>query len=228
MHEDFNSLEQRYFAVRKRFDDAIQSAGRKDEKIELIAISKFHGAEKIRCLYELGQRHFGESYIQEALQKQEELKDLADIVWHMVGHVQSRKAGDVLTLFSYVHSLDSVKLAKTFAKKVEKNNKLKAFIQVNIGHEEQKSGVLPENLQEFIDDLKVDNIIDKFDLQGLMCIPPIDGQHNNFFVQLKKLQESLSFKLPYLSMGMSDDFEDAILHGANFVRIGSDIFGPRK
>ena len=143
---------------------------------------------------------------------------------HMIGKLQTNKVKFVIPLFDYIHSLDSDKLAEKISIEQKKNNKnLKIFIQVNIGDENQKSGIKIENLNNFYK--KCVNDLD-LNIVGLMCIPPKDSSPNNYFLKMSEITKSFKFK--ELSMGMSSDYIEAINHGATFVRIGSKIFGKRS
>ena len=176
-------------------------------------------------LIEHGHTNFGENKIQEALDKWLSIKDeYPNINLHMIGKLQSNKAKYLLPLFDYLHSLDNLKLAKKIAEQEKKNKKkLKIFIQVNIGDESQKNGVALNYLEEFyficVKELKL-NII------GLMCLPPNDENVDNYFSKMQKLNKK--FGLTELSLGMSNDYLNAIEYGSTFVRIGSKIFGDRS
>ena len=191
----------------------------------IIAVTKTFSTDIIKPLIDYGHIHYGENKVQEAMKKWTKLKDTyKDIKLHMIGKLQSNKVKFVIPLFDYVHSLDNFKLAEKISleqKKLGKN--LKIFIQVNIGKEDQKSGVNKEDVNDFykkcVNDFGLDII-------GLMCIPPVDSNINDFFSLMNKLNKSLGLK--HLSMGMSSDYLDASNHGATFVRIGSKIFGKRS
>ena len=191
----------------------------------IIAVTKTFSKDIIKPLIDYGHIHYGENKVQEAMKKWTKLKDTyKDIKLHMIGKLQSNKVKFVIPLFDYVHSLDNFKLAEKISleqKKLGKN--LKIFIQVNIGKEDQKSGVNKEDVNDFykkcVNDFGLDII-------GLMCIPPVDSNINDFFSLMNKLNKSLGLK--HLSMGMSSDYLDASNHGATFVRIGSKIFGKRS
>ena len=180
--------------------------------------------KEIKPLINHGHIHFGENKVQESVEKWTDVKRSSqNIKLHMIGKLQTNKVRYVIPLFDYIHSLDNLKLAEKISVEQKKRNKyLKIFIQVNIGHEQQKSGIDPKNLKEFyntcISDLKLDII-------GLMCIPPQDGDVKKYFTHMLDLKNSLDLK--ELSMGMSSDYIKAIEYGATFVRIGSKIFGNR-
>jgi len=189
-------------------------------KANLIVVTKNQNFEKINHLIIEGHKDFGENKVQEAkLKWQDFLKNNSDIRLHFIGKLQSNKIKGIGELFQFVHSLDSLKNAELLAKEeVRSSKKLKYFIQVNIAKEIQKSGIQEEDLNELITFCrKVDlNVI------GLMCIPPVIGNSSVLFKRLQQL--SSNYFLKELSMGMSNDYKDAISNGATYVRIGSSIF----
>ena len=195
------------------------------QKAKIIAVSKTFSAENIVPLLEYGHRHFGENKVQEALLKWPDLKErYKNINLHMIGKLQTNKVKFLFPHFDYVHSLDSIKLAEKISKEELKNKKkLKIFIQVNLGSENQKNGVSISELP-----VLYQKSIKKFDLNiiGLMCIPPKDGSASDYFKELKNLNKQLN--LNELSMGMSQDYLDAANVGATYLRIGSEIFGSRS
>jgi hypothetical protein len=195
------------------------------QKAKIIAVSKTFSAENIVPLLEYGHRHFGENKVQEALLKWPDLKErYKNINLHMIGKLQTNKVKFLFPNFDYVHSLDSIKLAEKISKEELKNKKkLKIFIQVNLGSENQKNGVSISELPTLYQ-----QSIKKFDLNiiGLMCIPPKDGSASDYFKELKNLNKQLN--LNELSMGMSQDYLDAVNVGATYLRIGSEIFGSRS
>ena len=233
-------LHDRYARVLDRIDAACAAAGRPRESVRLIAVSKLHPAASLAEVAAAGQIDFGENYVQEALQKRQDL--LADpatsalcagIRWHMIGHVQSRKAPLVAGAFSLVHTLDSRKLADAIERRLAENNQRQPVLfEVNVGGESQKSGVMTVDLLELAD--YVLESCPHLEVQGLMCLPPVfdagDAARPHFAL-LRELRDSLRTRLglplPELSMGMSGDFEGAVAEGATMVRIGTDIFGPR-
>jgi pyridoxal phosphate enzyme (YggS family) len=187
----------------------------------LVAVTKFQSIEDMQVLYDLGVRDFGENKVQEAKNKWEEIKKKETYLnLHLIGKLQSNKAKDAFQIFDFIHTLDSEKLAKIFSN-LENNSekKIKYFIQVNIGHEPQKSGIELSKLEPFIKYCKHDL---KLNILGLMCLPPKDLDASIFFQNLKK--ENDKNLLQDLSMGMSSDYEDAIKFGATYLRIGSLIF----
>ncbi len=189
-------------------------------KANLIVVTKNQDFEKINHLIIEGHKDFGENKVQEAkLKWQDFLKNNFDIRLHFIGKLQSNKIKGIGELFQFIHSLDSIKNAELLAKEeIRSSKKLQYFIQVNIAKEIQKSGIQEEDLNELITFCrKVDlNVI------GLMCIPPVTGDSSVLFKRLQQLSSNYSLK--ELSMGMSNDYKDAIINGATYVRIGSSIF----
>ncbi len=233
-------LLERFHSVQDRLNAAIQGAGRTADEVQLIAVSKLHPASAIATVAQSGHAHFGENYVQEALQKLDDLKDFP-IHWHFIGHIQSKKAKDLAGRFDLIHTVGSEKLAEALHKALQK--KLDSgelaqergvqdiLIQVNVGNEPQKSGIAPEDLPALADLVLS---LPTLRLQGLMCLPPFfdDGEAARpFFAQLRTLRDALAARtgltLPHLSMGMSGDFVQAIEEGASLVRVGTDIFGAR-
>jgi len=192
--------------------------------INIIAVSKSFQYEHIKPLVDIGHNHFGENKIQEAKNKWSKVKDsIKTINLHMIGKLQSNKAKEAVNLFEYIHSVDNPKLASLLSKfENSLNKKRKYFIQVNIGREKQKSGIMIEQLDSFYTyctkELNL-NVI------GLMTIPPNDGNESVYFKNLMELNNSLG--LHEISMGMSGDYFEAIKYKSTFVRIGSAIFGER-
>ena len=193
-------------------------------KSNIIAVSKTFSMSEILPLVEYGHIHFGENKVQEAVDKWTAVKIKNNrLKLHMIGKLQTNKVKHVIPLFDYIHSLDNLKLAeKIFLEQERKKKNLKIFIQVNIGNETQKSGVLIDELDEFY---KLCKSRFRLNIIGLMCIPPTTGDMNIYFDTLKNLNTSLGLK--ELSMGMSSDFIVAVQNGATYVRIGSGIFGKR-
>ena len=194
-------------------------------KPEIIVVTKTFSINNIIPLLESGHIHYGENKIQEAEEKWFETKNhFKNLKLHLIGKLQTNKAKKAVKLFDYIHSLDNAKLAlKLFQYQKELNRNVKLFIQVNLASEQQKSGIMLNKLNEFYNyctkELSL-NII------GLMCLPPIDSDPIKYFDILKKKAEVL--KLKDLSMGMSSDFEEAIICGSTYLRLGSIIFGERK
>ena len=193
-------------------------------EVTLVAVSKTFSLNHIKPLIDFGHLDYGENKVQEAVNKWTDLLLLRnDLKLHMVGNVQTNKVEQVVKIFSYVHSLDSEKLADKFsAFQFKLNKKLKYFIQVNIGNESQKKGIDISLVPQFVKYCQ-ENL--NLNILGLMCIPPVNTSPDIFFSKLRELNDSFNFK--DLSMGMSSDFETAIKYGANYVRIGSSLFGDR-
>ncbi len=195
-----------------------------NKKITLVAVSKTFSLSHIKPLIDYGHQHYGENKVQEASSKWSDYMLSNDnIKLHMVGSVQSNKIESAVRIFSYIHSLDNEKAAYKFATAQKKFNKeLNYFIQVNVGDEAQKSGIKISLVNEFV---KFCQIELKLNIIGLMCIPPLNSSAEQFFNKLIELNEISNLKS--LSMGMSSDYELAIKHGANYIRIGSSLFGKR-
>ena len=194
------------------------------QNVKVIAVSKTFPIEAIMPLIEYGHLEYGENKVQEAITKWTDIK-LANpnIKLHLIGKLQTNKVKFVLKLFDYIHSVDTKKLAKKIAdEELKQNKKIKIFLQVNIGNEEQKSGINKDNLNDFY--LYCKNL--NLDVVGLMCIPPADDQSENFFKEMALLTKKLN--LLELSMGMSSDYIEAAKNSATYLRIGSNIFGKRS
>tara|TARA_B100000674_G_C37889342_1_gene938200 strand:+ start:814 stop:1464 length:651 start_codon:yes stop_codon:yes gene_type:complete len=188
---------------------------------DIIAVSKTFKLDHIMHLINHGHIHYGENKVQEAIEKWDKIKnEKSYLKLHLIGKLQTNKVKFAVKLFDYIHSLDSEKLAKKIAS--FENRNLKLFIQVNIGNEEQKSGIDIKDLLDFsklCEDLKL-NVI------GLMCIPPFNEDPTNYFKQMYDLKKKHNFK--EMSMGMSSDYISALNYGSTFLRIGSNIFGSRN
>ncbi len=193
--------------------------------VNIVAISKTFTLDHIKPLIDFGHTHFGENKVQEAISKWKDIKnERKDLKLHMVGKLQSNKAKNAAEIFDYIHSLDSQKLSDIFSACESKNSKkLKYFIQVNIGNEIQKSGIPISETESFYNYCTKEN---KLNILGLMIIPPKDNNTNKYFKSLDHLNNTLGLR--ELSMGMSDDYRDAIKNNATYVRIGSAIFGSRN
>ncbi|KQZ66011.1 alanine racemase [Sphingopyxis sp. Root1497] len=218
-----DSAAQRLAGVEAGIAAAAARAGRKASDVQLIAVSKTHDASTIRPLIAAGQRHFGENRVQEAAGKWPELRGgTSDIVLHLIGQLQSNKAEEAVALFDAIHSVDRPSLVTALARACEKaGGQPLLFVQVNIGDEEQKGGCavadLPALLAQATDaGLKID---------GLMAIPPADVAPTPYFALLDELAERHG--LPLRSMGMSGDYESAVMLGATHVRVGTALFGAR-
>jgi pyridoxal phosphate enzyme (YggS family) len=190
---------------------------------KIIAVSKTFQLERIIPLIEYGHLDYGENKVQEALDKWSEIKKKnSKIKLHLIGGLQTNKVKFALRIFDYIHSVDSKKLAKKISdEQIKQNKKVKVFIQINIGDEEQKSGVSKIDLVDLFNYCKDLNL----EVVGLMCIPPVDKDSSQYFKEMNLINHSLGLK--ELSMGMSSDFLKASMHSATFLRIGSAIFGKR-
>ena len=190
---------------------------------KIIAVSKTFQLERIIPLIEYGHLDYGENKVQETLDKWSDIKKKnSKIKLHLIGGLQTNKVKFAVKIFDYIHSVDSKKLAKKIAdEQIKQNKKVKLFIQINIGNEEQKSGVSKIDLIDLFNYCKDLNL----EVVGLMCIPPVDKDPNQYFKEMNLLNHSLGLK--ELSMGMSSDFLKASMHSATFLRIGSAIFGKR-
>ncbi len=206
-------------------------AGRDPATVKILAVSKHQPLEKVLAAANAGQLDFGENFVQEGVEKMR-AADRQDLVWHFIGHLQANKTRLVAENFSWVHTVDRLKLAERLsAQRPPDLQPLNVCIQVNIDDETSKSGVAPENLQELA---KAVNKLPQLRLRGLMCLPAIRdnlAEQRQPFAQLRRLAESLNaegISIDTLSMGMSGDFAAAIAEGANIVRIGTAIFGSRN
>ena len=199
------------------------TAKKKINSVELIAVSKTQPDEKIEVVLKEGHRCFGENRVQEAYGKWPRFKKhYSDIKLHLIGPLQTNKTRQAFDLFDVIQTLDRIKLAKSFANLVQEKGACPSlFIQVNTGEEPQKAGVIPKELDAFVKECRNMDL----PIEGLMCIPPIDDEASLHFALLKKMKDRNNIKS--LSMGMSADFETAIMFGATHVRVGSAIFGAR-
>ena len=191
---------------------------------KIIAVSKTFKIDKILPLIEYGHTEFGENKVQEAIEKWTEIKKTnLRLKLHMIGKLQTNKVKYAVRIFDYIHSVDSTKLAKKIVdeqKKIDK--KIKVFLQINIGHENQKSGINKTETNQLVTYCKEIGL----DLIGLMCIPPANIDPSDYFEEMNKLNHSFGFD--HLSMGMSSDYLIAVKHFATYVRVGSSIFGYRS
>ena len=204
-------------------EDLIKSKVNHDKLPKIIAVSKTFPIDSVLPLIEHGHIHYGENKVQEALDKWNDVKDQnKSIKIHLIGKLQTNKVKLALKIFDYIHSLDSEKLANKIAdEQIKQGKNPKIFIQVNIGDEEQKSGISKERLNDFYEFCRKLNL----NIIGTMCIPPNDKNPKNYFSQMNIINQKLHFK--ELSMGMSKDYLEAIQNNATYVRIGSNIFGKR-
>lgn len=219
--------------INQRITRALQSSGRPvSDSVQLLAVGKRHPLEKIEALYELGQRDFGESYVQEAIDK---IKHTAcpDIIWHFIGPIQSNKTKEIAQYFQWVHSVDRLKIAQRLSsQRSEMQPSLSICLQVNISQEPQKSGFSNTELFDVFNDI---NQLPNLKVRGLMAIPKPEqnfDKQRQAFHQLSELMITLNQKfdvhMDTLSMGMSNDLEAAIAEGATMIRIGTALFGARE
>ncbi len=209
--------------INARIEAAARLAKRNPADITLVAVSKTHPAEAIAPLIAAGQKVFGENRVQEAQSKWPALQEAnPDLQLHLVGQLQSNKAEDAVRLFDCIHSLDRPSLLKALANAMDKvGRRVPLFVQVNIGAEEQKGGCAIADLPALLTEARSADL----PLAGLMCVPPVGIEAAPFFALLAKLADDNG--LSGLSMGMSDDFETAIMLGATHIRVGSALFGAR-
>lgn len=210
--------------VRDAIARAAKRAGRPGGDICLIAVSKTHDADAIRPLIAAGQRHFGENRVQEAAAKWPELRaETPGVTLHLIGRLQSNKADEAVALFDFIHSVDRASLVQALARACEKaGQRPRLFVQVNIGDEEQKGGCAIADLPALLDEAKAAGLA----IEGLMAIPPAAQEPAPYFALLDELAERHG--LPLRSMGMSGDFETAVMLGATHVRVGTALFGARE
>ena len=192
---------------------------------KIIAVSKTFPITNIMPLIQEGHIHYGENKIQEAMQKWPDVKEkFSEIKLHMLGKVQTNKVKFLIPLFDYIHSLDNLKLAEKISNEQEKKNKkIKIFIQVNIGNEQQKNGINIDDLENFYNECTKNM---NLDIVGLMCLPPQFDEPQKYFKKMFDLKNKLNLK--ELSMGMSNDYLEAAKSSSTFLRIGSKIFGARS
>jgi pyridoxal phosphate enzyme (YggS family) len=227
-------LADRYQKISEHVNLATHACKRLD-KITLIAVSKIQSVDAIKTLYDLGQRDFGENYAQELLEKAEHflVSGVRDIHWHFIGHLQSNKVKQILPFVSSIHSVDSLKLAEEISKRwvpLSQGRDLPVFLSVNIDNEESKDGVQATDAPAIAAEIAK---LPSLTLEGLMCIPaPGSGAAHssaNAFARLRELEiRCRPHTQGKLSMGMSDDFADAIAEGATHIRVGTSLFGQRS
>ena len=219
------TIEQNLILIGDKIKKTCEIYGRNESEISLIAVSKMVEEQKIITAIKAGCKVFGENYIQEAKEKWPKIRTLfPEIKLHFIGHLQSNKASEAILLFDVIESLDSEKLANSLSKEVKKQKKnTEFFVQVNIGDEEQKAGISVKETQDFINFCRKEC---ELNVTGLMCIPPSNQLASPYFALLGKLAKESGLK--NLSMGMSSDFEEGIALGANYIRIGTAIFGERS
>jgi len=223
-----HEIAERLEIVRARIGAAAYRARREPASIRLVLASKTQTAEAIRTAYEAGARDFGENYVQEAIAKRAELSDLSDIRWHLIGHLQTNKARIAASEFALIHTVDSIRIVEALAR-VQQSPRVHALIEVNLGAEVSKTGVVPDGAEAILDAAR-----GKIEIDGLMTIPPAAPRAETarpYFALLRAMRDRLAIRsglaLSELSMGMTDDFEVAIEEGATIVRIGRAVFGER-
>jgi pyridoxal phosphate enzyme (YggS family) len=232
-----NTIADNLESVRSRIARAAESVGRPADSVRLVVVSKGRTVDQMRAVYQAGQRALGENRVEEAALKYEALADLGDIEWHMVGHIQSRKTAEVVEWADWVHSVDRVKIARRLSEQYTGQQPLPIFLECNVSGEESKYGwdmadqtrwpMLAEDLETMLD-------YSQLRIVGLMTMAPWtsdDGIVRSTFQTLRRLrdflQEQVGREFPFLSMGMTADFEIAIQEGATHVRIGTAVFeGP--
>ena len=219
MHSSIKKYEDIIKLIKLKIED--QNASKLPK---IIAVSKTFALESILPLVNYGHLDYGENKVQEAIDKWSEIKiKKPQIKLHLIGKLQTNKVKFAIRIFDYIHSLDSIKLAKKISDEQNKQNrKVKIFIQVNIGSEEQKSGIDVNKIEELLNCCKELEL----DVIGLMCIPPVNQDSSKYFQKMSCLKKDLN--LQQLSMGMSSDYLEAIKNNATYLRIGSSIFGKRS
>ena len=222
----------RFDHINHRIEQAFNNSGRSlSDPVTLLAVSKHHSLDKILAVYELGQRDFGESYLQEAMEKISN-SPYPDIIWHFIGPIQSNKTRDIAQHFQWVHSVDRIKIARRLSSQYSGTLPLNICLQINISQEPQKSGFSHSEIYTAMEEvIKLPNLA----IRGLMAIPKPSNDFTRqkaAFCQLRELMQQLNqqfeLNMDTLSMGMSNDLEAAIAEGATIVRIGTALFGPRE
>ena len=218
MHSSINKYEDIIRLIKLKIEDQ-----NKNKFPKIIAVSKTFTLDNILPLIEYGHLDYGENKVQEAMDKWTEIKvKIPEIKLHLIGKLQTNKVKFAIKIFDYIHSVDSIKLAKKISdEQIKQNKRVKIFIQVNIGSEEQKSGVDVHEIEELLNFCKELNL----DVIGLMCIPPANQQSSKYFKKMNFLKNN--FNLQEISMGMSSDYLEAVANDATYLRIGSSIFGKR-
>ena len=213
--------------VRSRIADAVKRAGRESDSVRLVLASKTQPAAALAAAFAAGARDFGENYVQEAVSKRSALRDVS-IRWHLIGHLQTNKVRTAVETFDMIQTLDSQRLAAALSR-LRPSPPIPVLVEINLAEEISKSGIKPEGAEVLINSVR-----DQVDVQGLMTIPPMTASVHaarRFFRQLRELRDRLvsatGLSLAELSMGMTDDFEAAILEGATIVRVGRAVFGER-
>ncbi len=213
--------------VRGRIADAVRLAGRESESVRLVLASKTQPPAAVAAAFTAGARDFGENYVQEAVSKRTALSQ-RDIRWHLIGHLQTNKARAAIETFDLIQTLDNQRLAAALFR-LHRSPPMPVLVEINLAQETSKSGIWPQNAEALINAMR-----GEVDVQGLMAIPPVTAAPEaarQFFRELRELRDKLAaatgLALSELSMGMTDDFEAAILEGATIVRVGRAVFGER-
>lgn len=220
-----NEVVSNFRVVSSEIDSELQRRAEQDRKVQLVVVSKFHGVERIRPLLEDGHRTFGESRLEEAREKWSTLAaEFNDVSLHYIGVIQSKKIKDIVKIFDVIQSIDKPETAMRVAKEIDRQSRsVSCLIQINIGQEPQKSGVLPEDFEKLFR-LSTEEYC--LNISGVMCIPPAGVDASPYFLRMKKIRDT--YGLPELSIGMSDDYVCAVSHGATMVRVGARILGARN
>ncbi|HLF28639.1 MAG TPA: YggS family pyridoxal phosphate-dependent enzyme [Anaerolineae bacterium] len=228
--------------VQERIRAAARRAGRDPAEVTLVAVTKTHPVDTLLAAYELGVRHFGENRVEEALEKipavQSAIKNQqSEVTWHMIGHIQSRKAEQVANLFDWAHSVDSLKLAERLNRfAAQQGKQLTVLLEFNVSGEASKYGMRAPGDSELLKTIEAIGALPQLRLAGLMTLAPLGAAPESarpIFRALRELRDQLAGRFPQaewrqLSMGMTDDFEVAIEEGATLVRVGRAIFGERR
>lgn len=238
MNNEIELIKRRYETVSQVIEKSLIRSGRNQAKVKIVVVSKNHSAETIKSALEVGIRDFGENYLEEGIQKIEAIGEIDNLAWHMIGHVQSRKADAVSSRFSFVHSVDSLKLASRLNRFAEQSNKiLKILLEFNVSGEESKYGMIASDSNLW--DQLLPNIfsisqLKNLEILGLMTMPPLSSSPNDnrsYFQKLVRLKGFINHNLNSnwneLSMGTSSDYSIAVEEGATIVRIGTAILGKR-
>jgi len=220
-----HNVVERLIAIQSEIKELLIKNNSQNKDLNIIIVCKTFSMDKILPLIDAGHVHFGENKIQEAELKWKEVKKKhPNVKLHMVGKLQTNKVKTALNIFDYIHSVDNYKLGEKIVKyEKELNKKIKTFVQVNVGEESQKSGISPNNVNQFVNYCK--NRL-SLNIIGLMCLPPINENPEKYFLHLNQLRNQTD--LCHLSMGMSNDYQTAIKCGSTFLRIGSKILGERN
>lgn len=220
-----NEIITNYYFVKNAISSELSQRSNSDREPQLVVVSKFHGSERVRPLLIEGHRVFGESRLEEARGKWPALADeFTDIKLHYIGALQSRKIKDIVKIFDVIQSLDKKETAESIAREIDSQGRdVDCLIQINIGREPQKLGVLPENFESL---LRLCTEEYNLKIAGVMCIPPAGENPAPYFMKMKNIKDT--YELTELSIGMSSDYSRAIAHGATMVRVGAKILGARN